>query len=469
MASQGPPKGPPKMQNSIVFLIILLPSVVWHGLVALGPRTIAFGVIGLLFLGFVAQVQAQATSNVTLAWYPPNNPSGIAGYRLYYGPTSGNYTQVIDVGNTTVATAPNLVAGQTYYFVVTDYSAAGIESPPSNQVVYQIPFPAPNPNSPPPTAAGAPPSPAIVVSVPNPPDFDGDGKQDLLWRNTSSGQVGVWLMNGSRATAVANLGSPPLSWVIINTGDFDGSGRSDILWQLANTNQYGVWFMNGTQAVEIQNFALPPFAGQICCVADFDGDGLADLVTFNRSAGNIYFWKNNGSLQFVQETSYVVGAASGWLPVGTANLNGPGETPALIWRNANTGEIAAWFMSSFTWSAAASFGSPGNTVRLCGFGDFSGNGSDDLLLFDTSNDAVGYWQSNGAQQPSSVFLAFVGGDWVPVRAENLSGTSNADIIWRQTSTGALGAWQVNGSTYSIPIGSSFVGPDWQIQPAAITP
>ena len=96
--------------------------------------------------------------------------------------------------------------------------------------------------------------------------------------------------------AAVTLGSPPLSWVIINTGDFNGNGKSDILWQLANTSQYGVWFMDGTQVAGIQNFTLPSYAGQICCVADFDGDGLADLVTFNRSAGIVYFWKNTGAL-----------------------------------------------------------------------------------------------------------------------------------------------------------------------------
>ena len=166
-----------------------------------------------------------------------------------------------------------------------------------------------------------------IVTIPNPPDFDGDGKQDLLWRNTSTGQVGVWLMNGSTATSAANIGSPALSWTIINTGDFNGDGKSDILWQLGSTGQYGVWLMNGTLVAGIQNLILPSYAGQIYCVADFDGDGLADLVTFNRSAGVLYLWKNNGALQFVLKTSYAVSAASGWLPIGAVRLNGRAPRP----------------------------------------------------------------------------------------------------------------------------------------------
>jgi kumamolisin len=310
---------------------------------------------------------------------------------------------------------------------------------------------------------------STIVTIPNPPDFDGDGKQDLLWRNTSTGQVAIWLMNGSTAKASTVIGSPPLSWVIINTGDFNGDGKSDILWQFANTSQYGVWFMNGTQIAGIQTFTLPSYAGQICCVADFNGDALADLVTFNRSTGNIYFWKNTGSLQFVLQTSYAVGAASGWLPVGAALLNGASAPPAIIWRNANNGDVAAWFMSSFTWSSVALFGNPGGDVALSGFGDFTGDGRADLLLFNTSNSVVGYWQSNGAQEPSAVSLARVSGTWVPVGAENLNGAGNAEIIWRQSSTGALGAWQVSGSSYSGYIGALLVGSDWQLQPQGFTP
>ena len=83
--------------------------------------------------------------------------------------------------------------------------------------------------------------------------------------------------------------------------------------------------------------------------------------------------------------------------------------PAIIWRNANNGDVAAWFMSSFTWSSVALFGNPGGDVALSGFGDFTGDGRADLLLFNTSNSVVGYWRSNGAQEPSAVSLARVSG------------------------------------------------------------
>ena len=88
------------------------------------------------------------------------------------------------------------------------------------------------------------PHPLVIGSVAA-HDFDGDGKSDIAWRDTS-GNTAVWLMNGPTAKATAVIGTTSLSWVIINTGDFNGDGKSDILWQLTNTSRYGVWFMNGT-------------------------------------------------------------------------------------------------------------------------------------------------------------------------------------------------------------------------------
>jgi hypothetical protein len=56
----------------------------------------------------------------------------VAGYRVYYGTTSGNYLQSrgsgVNTGSATKFTATGLARGQTYYFAVTAYDVAGNES-----------------------------------------------------------------------------------------------------------------------------------------------------------------------------------------------------------------------------------------------------------------------------------------------------------------------------------------------------
>jgi Fibronectin type III domain/Divergent InlB B-repeat domain len=90
--------------------------------------------VSLLFCSLALSYSA----SVTLAWNASSG-SGVTGYKLRYGTTSGNPSQVVDVGNTTTATASNLNDGTTYYFTVVAYNAAGIESQPSNEVSYATP------------------------------------------------------------------------------------------------------------------------------------------------------------------------------------------------------------------------------------------------------------------------------------------------------------------------------------------
>jgi len=62
----------------------------------------------------------------------------VAGYHVYVGTASGVYGPPINVGNVTSYAVNNLVIGNTYYFVVTDYNSRGVESAPSNQVSKSI-------------------------------------------------------------------------------------------------------------------------------------------------------------------------------------------------------------------------------------------------------------------------------------------------------------------------------------------
>lgn len=61
------------------------------------------------------------------------------GYRVYYGPASGTYTNVVAVGNVTNAVVAGLTAGRKYYFAATSYNLLGLESEFSNEAVFTIP------------------------------------------------------------------------------------------------------------------------------------------------------------------------------------------------------------------------------------------------------------------------------------------------------------------------------------------
>jgi hypothetical protein len=74
---------------------------------------------------------------VTLAW-DANSESDMAGYRVYYGTSSGTYQQArgggINAGLATEFSITGLQPGTTYYMTVTSYDRSGNESNYSAQV-----------------------------------------------------------------------------------------------------------------------------------------------------------------------------------------------------------------------------------------------------------------------------------------------------------------------------------------------
>ncbi len=79
-----------------------------------------------------------ATASLTVSWVAPSaradgaglSLSEIAGYRIYYGSSQGNYANTIAINNSsaTQRTLTNLATGRTYYIVMTTVDTAGRES-----------------------------------------------------------------------------------------------------------------------------------------------------------------------------------------------------------------------------------------------------------------------------------------------------------------------------------------------------
>ena len=76
-------------------------------------------------------------------------------------------------------------------------------------------------------------------------DFNGDGEADLLWRNSGTGAVVIWLMNGSKRIAMQSFGIVPVVWIIEKVEDYNGDGKSDIFWRNGTTGANIVWLMDG--------------------------------------------------------------------------------------------------------------------------------------------------------------------------------------------------------------------------------
>jgi len=73
-------------------------------------------------------------------WWSTNAESDIAGYKVYYGTFSRNYSHVVDVGNKINFTTSDLSAGTQYFFSITAYDLSNNESNFSNELIINIPI-----------------------------------------------------------------------------------------------------------------------------------------------------------------------------------------------------------------------------------------------------------------------------------------------------------------------------------------
>jgi len=90
------------------------------------------------FAGSTPTSPATNVNSVTLGW-TRSPDSNTLGYVVFYGLSSGVYTNQVNVGNTNWALIGGLLTGLTYYSTVVAYGSNGSTSPPSNEIQFSMP------------------------------------------------------------------------------------------------------------------------------------------------------------------------------------------------------------------------------------------------------------------------------------------------------------------------------------------
>ena len=181
-------------------------------------------------------------------------------------------------------------------------------------------------------------------------DFNADSKPDILWRHSASGENVLWFMNGATLASGTFLDPPVLpdtGWGMAGTGDFDLDGRPDILWRHSTSGEMVVWFMNGSVLASgtfLTPPAFPDVSWQAVGTGDFNGDGKTDILWRHAVSGQNAAW-------FLEGTSLVSGAFLNppvladvrWRMVAVGDYNFDGK-PDIVWRHSLSGQNAMWFM-----------------------------------------------------------------------------------------------------------------------------
>jgi hypothetical protein len=215
-------------------------------------------------------------------------------------------------------------------------------------------------------------------------DINGDGKADLLLRNDNGA---IFDLLGSANGGFTNNGDASFvnvatSWHIAGAGDFNGDGRDDILWRndsgaifdMLGTSVGGVTNNGDISSVSIDN------SWHIAGTGDFNGDGRDDILWRNDN-GAIFDMLGTSTGGFTSNgDNSSVNVATSWHVAGTGDFNGDGIDDVL-WRN-DSGAIFDMLGTAnggFVNNGDNSFVTVDNSWHVASIGDFNGDGRADIL------------------------------------------------------------------------------------------
>lgn len=262
-----------------------------------------------------------------------------------------------------------------------------------------------------------------------PNDFNGDGKSDVFWRNSSNGQNVVW-RSGDRASSFYVETVADGNWQVVGSGDFDGDGAADIFWRHAVTGQNIIWSA-GSGARSRSVLTVPDAGWKVAGVGDFNGDGKADLFWRHSNGQNLIWWAADPATTAPGAT-----VDSRWRVAGVGDFNGDGRDD-VFWRNSSTGENLIW-PSGFIADSWVQTTISSQAWQVATVGDFNGDGIADVFWSNSSTGETVVWPSG--RHAGSNYEATVAQNWQIAASGDYNDDGREDLFWFNASTGASIIW-----------------------------
>jgi len=228
-------------------------------------------------------------------------------------------------------------------------------------------------------------------------DFDGDGVRDLAWWNSSNGQVYLMLMSGPTAVKSGAIvyTEANTAWKIVATGDINGDGKSDLIWWNSSTGQVYAMLMNGTATTGgAIIYTEPNTAWKIVSAADFDANGSVDLLWWNSTTGQTALGRTNGTNASTARIIYTE-SNTNWRIAGAGDLDGDGKAD-IVWHNRTTGQVYGMQTNGTAVTTGALICTEANTNwEIVSIGDYTGDNKADLLWWNRQTGQVWLMPMNG--------------------------------------------------------------------------
>ncbi|MEN6307720.1 MAG: alkaline phosphatase [Anaerohalosphaeraceae bacterium] len=193
------------------------------------------------------------------------------------------------------------------------------------------------------------------------PDFNADGKMDIIWRNVNTGAYIGTITNAIAIAQTRGLGGSSTTLQIAGLADFNADGKTDLLWRNVNTGVYMATQMDGLTMVQTKGLGGSRTTLQIAGLADFNADNKTDILWRHVNTG-AYMATQMDGLTMVQTKG--LGGSSTTLQIADmADFNADGKTD-ILWRNVNTGAYLWTLMDGLNALQTKGLGGSRTTLQI---------------------------------------------------------------------------------------------------------
>jgi flagellar hook-basal body complex protein FliE len=302
-------------------------------------------------------------------------------------------------------------------------------------------------------------------------DWDGDGVMTVgifragtfFLRNTNTAgfaDVAVGFGQAGDVPLAGRWKTPP----VIPPGDFQ-TGNSTVVWRNQTTGESAIWVMQGTSFVRSEALPFVEDCWVVGGVADFTGDGATDLLWRNQDiTGFDAVWSFAGLRPVAALPVTPEQTDRNWFISCTGDFNRDGQ-PDIVRRNLATDAVEVWLMNGRTRSAVIPLVIPGLTAdeRIVGSGDFEGNGQLGVLLHRQGAGTARVVTFIGATAVGSRPLPALGPEWRLAAVGDYNRDGQPDVVWRNERTGQNVIWLLRNLSLVQSVGLPAVTDQrWQI-------
>jgi hypothetical protein len=282
------------------------------------------------------------------------------------------------------------------------------------------------------------------------PDFDGDGRADLLLREGASGSVVVWTMDGDGPNRSVRTGTVAQTSAIVGNGDYDGDGNADLLSREDATGMLVLRLLADGAIVgggRLSGPVSPEWS--VAASADFDGDGRDDILLRHERKGQLEIWFMQGA-QILKRAPLRGAPGSNWLVAGAADFDGDGLAD-ILWYHAakKRAEVSLIDVRPSIRKSVKLFKTEPDS-DVVATGDADGNGLPDVVV---RSRATGMLEIHYTELQKGLPRAKIARPVDPIPGSDASlaglevqgggdydGDENIDLVLRNPNTGDLRMW-----------------------------